>query len=113
MPGGLMQLVGYGSYDRLMASEVNCENNVKWKYVNKIINLTKNNECPISFIKFESGCKYCVCTTCKYNINADILEKCFAEGNECCPMCRSEWTDFTIYINNFDNDLSDESSNSS
>jgi len=116
-----MQLVMYGPLDEyLEGNEANMQNNIQaesgnetniqWKYIKRKINLTKNNECPVSFIKFESECEYCVCATCKYNIDAKTLQKCFMEISKSCPMCRSEWTDFTIYINNLDNESSDDSS---
>jgi hypothetical protein len=68
--------------------------------LNKIINLEKNDECPISNISFIPNCTYCICSTCKYNIDADTLKECFKFNDKKCPMCRSEWTDFNIYKNN-------------
>ena len=115
MPGGLMQLVNYGAQDIYLLSgnthnifthsaynPINSstdENNLMWSTLNKIINLEKNDECPISNISFISECSYCICYICKYNIDADTLKKCFQFNDKKCPMCRSKWTDFNIYKN--------------
>ena len=73
-----------------------------WISVNKIINLEKNDECPVSYKKFINGCSYCECNTCKYNIDTETLKQYFNQSDndsKKCPMCRSPWIDYTIYVN--------------
>lgn len=83
----------FGGYTR--------SNTMTWTTINKIINLDKNNECPISYISFEEGCTYCTCSICEYNFDADTLKQYFSTLNndKKCGMCRSEWTNYTVYTN--------------
>ena len=48
-----------------------------WLRENKLIDMSRNHACPITYIDFIPECKYCVCTTCKYNIDANILKEYF------------------------------------
>jgi hypothetical protein len=77
----------------------NNNSSIIWTSINKIIDLTKNDECPIIYKTFEPNCSYCVCSVCKYNLDADSLKHYFSITNNKCPLCRSPWTDYIIYIN--------------
>lgn len=64
----------------------------------KPINIDKNTECPISYEEIKYGDKYFICTNCKYNfIEQAILTH--LTRNKLCPMCRSTWSDYCVYIN--------------
>ena len=115
MPGGLMALIAYGVQDRFVLGDTtyidhiianyrinNINSESEWITLYKIINMDKNDECPVSYNAFTDGCSYCVCAVCKYNIDADSLKHYFNLGNKSCPMCRGQWTEFIIYINKTD-----------
>lgn len=71
-----------------------------WTNRNRIIDLTKNSECPITYVEFIPNCNYCKCATCRYNFDTPSLQRYFDTINtRTCPMCRGGWTDFTIYKN--------------
>lgn len=76
-------------------------NYLVWSNLNKLIDLDKNDECPIIYIQFEPNCTYCICQTCKYNFDYESLKKIFNlnNTNKTCPMCRSLWTNYIIYNN--------------
>ena len=117
MSGGLMQLIANGSQnihdtDRKYLTQDIYDTNIRYqtkhidKYqtkhfnitIEKVINLNKNSECPVSYIKFEDNCLYYTCNVCEYNIDADTLKQ-WIKNNKTCPMCRSEWNNYTIFIN--------------
>ena len=99
MPYGLMQLVGYGAQD-IYNTPVAILKPIYWPIINKLIDLTKNNECPISYNKFDDNCLYCICDTCNYNIDYENLKQWFdGKTIKTCPMCRNTWTKFIIYKN--------------
>lgn len=83
---------------------------LNWLSENKLIDLTKNDECPINYVKFEPECTFCTCSTCSYNFDADTLKSYFS-NNEIeetnCPMCRSHWTEFIVYTNRPANPIAD------
>lgn len=75
-------------------------NKIEWIHSNRIIDLTKNDECPINLNKFVENCVYCICSTCKHNFDANALKESFRiSRNNRCPLCRSEWTEFIEYVN--------------
>ena len=71
-----------------------------WKIVNKLLDLDKDNICPISYKKIELNDNYCTCSTCSNSFKADALMK-WVKKNKPCPMCRSLWTktNYIIYNN--------------
>lgn len=69
-----------------------------WQQVYQIINLDKNNICPITHEPFESNDSYCVCITCSHNFNYDSMCEWLQNHNNC-PMCRTIWTNKIKYIN--------------
>ena len=70
-----------------------------WKIVNKLLDLDKDNICPISYKKIELNDNYCTCSTCSNSFKADALIK-WVKKNKPCPMCRSLWTETNYIIYN-------------
>ena len=72
----------------------------KWpiKYV-IILETDRNTECPINLEQIETNDQYCRCNRCKYNFSKEALIESF-NTKISCPMCREQWTDKTLYINN-------------
>jgi hypothetical protein len=75
-------------------------NKIVWKYLDKLLDTTRNTSCPITYDEIKSNDKYCFCTECKYNFSGTIFKE-YIEGaiNKRCSMCRSQWTNWTIYTN--------------
>jgi hypothetical protein len=73
-------------------------NNSKWIYSYKLIDLHKNNECPITYNNFEIKCHYTICSTCKYNFSENGIFECLNNTVKC-PMCKSTWNHNNMYIN--------------
>ena len=71
---------------------------ITWKYLYKLINLTKNDECPIVYDKFTNGCKYSTCMQCTYNFSEEGILDWFKISRKC-PMCKVEWKKFEMYVN--------------
>ena len=69
-----------------------------WVCVNKLINLEKNDTCPISSNMFMAGDKFCCCHQCKTNFGEEPL-KVWLNSRRTCPICRTTWNDYTIYKN--------------
>ncbi len=103
MPGGgLMQLVAYGAQDIFLTDisyESVTEEKLIWNEINKILDLNKNSECPITYDELKHGCKYCVCHQCKYNFSTDGLMECFKKMQKNCPICKTKWENWTVYTN--------------
>ncbi len=78
----------------------------KWIKKNKIIDITKNDHCLISYEEFTPNCEYCECGNCKNNFAADSILTCFemttSKNNFKCPMCITLWDPYVIYINKED-----------
>jgi hypothetical protein len=55
--------------------------------------------CPILYEDIASGAEYCRCATCKHCFNAEALERATKTGGLDCPMCRSRWKSYTVYVN--------------
>ena len=73
---------------------------IEWNTENKIIDITRNDECPIMYSRFENGCIYATCETCNVNVDADALKTYFNTiFTKTCPCCRSQWTNFIVYVN--------------
>ena len=68
---------------------------------NKLIDKTKNIECPITYepIKYEDT--YVTCSECKYNFSEGAILKHLncADKNRKCPVCRSNWVEYCKYVN--------------
>lgn len=67
----------------------------------KLIEIGKNDECPITYESINYGDSYLCCKECKYNFSEQAILK-HLNGNSIkkeCPMCRSEWKDYCRYIN--------------
>lgn len=82
-------------------AEPRTSNQITWTEENKIIG-DRNNECPISYVEFTAGCKYCCCSTCNVNYDAQTLKNFFASQRVDiikCPTCRSNWTNYVVYTN--------------
>lgn len=66
----------------------------------KEIEQGRNIECPVSYEEIGNGDTYAQCSTCKYNFTEKAILAHFANKiTYNCPMCRSEWTNTTKYIN--------------
>ena len=64
--------------------------------------IDKNNECPITYDEIKEGDAYLSCGSCHYNFGEEAIIKHLNDkyGDErCCPMCRSNWTDYCKHIN--------------
>lgn len=73
---------------------------IVWNRVNKILLGLKNTDCPITYNPINTGDEYCVCSTCKYNFSKTaFIDTCVYSNKYKCPICRSQWTDWTIYTN--------------
>ena len=72
----------------------------KWpiKYI-IILETDRNTECPINLEQIRTNDQYCKCNRCKYNFSKEALIESF-NTKISCPMCREQWTDKTLYINN-------------
>jgi len=57
-----------------------------------------NIVCNISYEDIALNEKYMSCLVCHKYYKEDVIRVWFRQRNSC-PMCRSEWTDFTVYIN--------------
>ncbi len=79
--------------------------NIKnWINEYRIINqeTDRNIECPINLDKINKGDKYCMCIQCKYNISYDAIYNYLLQNKYNffqCPMCKTTWSNKTIYIN--------------
>lgn len=88
-------------------AEINEEKEVKfehdfssWFTEHKLLNSSKNTECPISLEVIKENDEYSVCTTCSYNFDFNTLKSYLTTKREMkCPMCRAEWTGKFIYTN--------------
>lgn len=74
---------------------------VEFKEVkSKLIDKSKNIECPITYEPIKYGDAYATCSECKYNFGEEAILK---HLNNCsdkiCPMCRSNWVDYCKYVN--------------
>jgi len=58
-----------------------------------------DTKCAICLSNIENENKYITCTTCKKNFMEEPLREWLVKDNSC-PLCRSEWTERIIYINN-------------
>lgn len=66
----------------------------------KPIDKSKNSECPITFEPIKYGDTYLTCSKCKYNFGEkDIMTHLNTSYNNVCPMCRSTWDDYSVYVN--------------
>lgn len=66
----------------------------------KPIDKSKNSECPITFEPIKYGDTYLTCSKCKYNFGEkDIMTHLNKSYNNVCPMCRSTWDDYSVYVN--------------
>ena len=96
--------------NRIPDNQLLLDSNVdKWIIVYRIIdNMDQNNECPISLEIIKTGDSYCKCIQCKYNFCKEQL-KISLDKNNRCPLCRTQWTDETVYVNTekIDIDLTD------
>lgn len=70
--------------------------------VSKPITNTDRKFCPLSFEDIHLGKQYMSCTQCNHNFSADIMKIWLGKkppGLRSCPMCRTKWTNYAIYIN--------------
>ena len=68
--------------------------------------------CPLSFEDIPPDAQYVTCTTCKYNFCADIMKTWLgkkAPGQRNCPMCKTKWTSYDLYVNGTEPGSSSES----
>ena len=78
-------------------------NIIHWITKNKIIDISRNIECPITYKTFDVNCSYCECDACNYNFDTCALKESFEiSDRKTCPMCRSSWNNFIIYVNKED-----------
>jgi hypothetical protein len=64
--------------------------------------IIEDNICPIRFEPIEEYDIYMNCTCCKKNFFEDELREWLLPkslSNKTCPSCRSQWTDYNMYIN--------------
>jgi hypothetical protein len=64
--------------------------------------IIEDNICPIRFEPIEEYDIYMNCTCCKKNFFEDELRQWLLPKslqNKTCPNCRSQWTDYNMYIN--------------
>ena len=57
--------------------------------------------CPIEYTNINIDDKYLHCNNCKHNFCNDSIIK-WLNINKSCPMCRSVWNEYIIYINKED-----------
>lgn len=74
------------------------------KPIFKLIIDANKRFCPISFDEIPLKEQYMSCTECKNNFNAKLLQNWMSKNSNTrkCPMCKTEWTNFNVYINNFE-----------
>jgi hypothetical protein len=78
----------------------NIVNKIIWKYVDKLLDECRGIICPISYDEIKLNDKYCTCDICKYNFTSTIFKDYIENtNNKKCSMCRSDWTNWTIYTN--------------
>jgi len=77
------------------------KNLISWKSKNKLISENSRNiECPITYEEIKINDRYCECKQCKYNILYKNLLIWFdSRATHSCPMCRTNWSYYVIYIN--------------
>jgi predicted Zn-ribbon and HTH transcriptional regulator len=66
--------------------------------INKLIDLQKNDICPITLEYFIPNCTYAVCNSCSYNYDYMALEN-WLKYNNICPICKTKWINKIKYIN--------------
>lgn len=68
--------------------------------VNKLVDVEKSM-CCISHDTIEPNARYMNCSTCKNNFLENSLKQWFQQRprHKTCPMCRTGWNNFNIYIN--------------
>jgi hypothetical protein len=54
--------------------------------------------CPIEYEEIGAGAHYGHCATCRHNFLETPLRQCLRQRPNC-PMCRTAWSDWTIYTN--------------
>jgi len=70
--------------------------NTKWKKEYKEINSDSNQECSIILEQIED--EYCTCEECSQNFDYAALKRWLQTKKEC-PLCRTDWSNYTIYSN--------------
>ena len=77
------------------------------KIINKIIE--GDNLCPIEHMEIEKGEKYMSCNTCKKNFMEENIKIWLnMKITKICPHCRSNWSNFQVYINDDSEEHIDE-----
>ena len=104
----LMNLVAYGTPD-FFWSNIHYNNTtpvvIEWNDAYRLIlDTDRNKECPVTMEPINYGDIYCKCAECKYNFSEVVIAN--IEKTKNCPMCRTEWSDFTHYKNeNFEDEI--------
>jgi hypothetical protein len=67
----------------------------------KPITVSDRLECPITLEPIAVNQKYATCGQCSHNFSHEALASCFegSQTNRSCPMCRSMWTNYNVYVN--------------
>jgi hypothetical protein len=79
-----------------------------WLFISKQITLLDpNNECPIKMEPIKINEWYCKCNQCNYNISFDSYYQMVSNNTFIisCPICRKNWTNYIIYLNNNNNKI--------
>jgi hypothetical protein len=94
----LRRLLEYGALGEIYyrQSALQIQSNIT--KINKLINLQKNNICPITLEYFLPNCTYTVCVSCSYNYDFMALEK-WLINNNICPICKIKWANIIEYTN--------------
>ena len=64
----------------------------------KLIIDENKSTCSINLQELQLNSRYMNCTDCHNNFNEESLKE-WISINNCCPLCRNIWLDYSIYIN--------------
>jgi hypothetical protein len=82
------------------SAKLNKSTDIVWKTEHKLMNNCRGTMCPITYNEINLNESYCTCTVCKYNFSGqEFCNYIKSSTNKRCPMCKSQWTNWTMYIN--------------
>lgn len=102
-----MHILERNAVNAANATRTKSTNTTGWKRQSKLIDLTRNDICPIELSPFEPDCAYCVCSTCMNNYSYTAMSTWMKIKNTC-PTCKTSWTNQIVYINKMDLTTADQ-----
>ncbi len=70
-----------------------------WLPKERPLDTDKNTECPTSHEEIGSGAQYYLCGECRYQFMGSEQMRDYIQRTAKCPMCRADWSDWSVYTN--------------